>query len=92
MRGADPAQGRVGEQVVAAFGERPPGLDLHAALGHELLVVGALEERVGLDLVDRGGDLVVVDQVDQPVGGEVGHHDRREHPLPVESCMARQAP
>ena len=69
--GADLAQGRVGEEVVAAFGERPPGLDLDAALAHELLVGGALEERVGLDLVDRGGDLVVVDEVDQPVGVEV---------------------
>jgi hypothetical protein len=30
---------------------------------------------VGLDLVDRGGDVVVVDQVDQPVGVEVRHPD-----------------
>jgi hypothetical protein len=30
---------------------------LHDALGHDLVVGGALEERVGLDLVDRGRDL-----------------------------------
>ena len=61
-----------------------PGLDLHAALAHELLVVGALEERVGLDLVDRRGDLVVVDEVDQPVGVEVGDPDGPGQALPVQ--------
>ena len=71
MRVADLAQQRVGEQVVPALGERAPGLDLHPVLAHELLVGRALEERVRLDLVDRRGDLVVVDQVDEPVGVEV---------------------
>jgi hypothetical protein len=52
--GADLGQGRVGEQVVAALGERSPGLVLDAALAHERLVGGALEEGVGLDLVDGG--------------------------------------
>jgi hypothetical protein len=52
VRGTDLAEGGVGEQVVASFGERVPGLDLHAVLGQELLVVLALEEWVGLGLVD----------------------------------------
>jgi hypothetical protein len=43
-----------------------------------------LEEGVGLDLVDRGGDLVVVDQVHQPVGVEVGDPDRLDHALLVQ--------
>ena len=59
VRLADLGQHRVGEQVVAALGERSPRLDLHAVLAHELLVGGALEERVRLDLVDRRGDFVV---------------------------------
>jgi hypothetical protein len=33
-------------------------------------------ERVGLDLVDRRRDLVVLDEVDEPVGVEVGDPDR----------------
>lgn len=41
-------------------------------LAHQVLVVDALEEGMGLDLVDGGGDLVVDDQVEQPVGVEVG--------------------
>ena len=39
---------------------------------------------MGFDLVDRGGDLVVVDQVDQPVGVEVGDPDRLDQPLLVQ--------
>ena len=76
--------------MVAALGERPPGLQLDAALTHELLVGLALEERVGLDLVDGGGDVVVVDEVDQPVGVEVGDPDRLDSPCWYSSCMARQ--
>ena len=75
---------RVREQIVAALGERPPGLQLDAALTHELLVVLALEERMGFDLVDRGGDLVVVDQVDQPVGVKLATPDRLDQPLLVQ--------
>jgi hypothetical protein len=56
---SDLAQGGVGEEVVLAFGERAPGLELDAVLLHELLVGGALEERVGLDLVDGRGRFVV---------------------------------
>ena len=82
--GADLAEGRVKEQVVAALGERPPGLELDAAVTHELLVGLALVERVGLDLVDRRGEVVVVDQVDQPVEVEVGHPDGRDQPLLVQ--------
>jgi hypothetical protein len=39
---------------------------------------------VGLDLVDRRGEVVVVDQVDQPVEMEVGHPDGRDQPLLVQ--------
>jgi hypothetical protein len=39
---------------------------------------------VGLDLVDRQGDLVVVDEVDEPVGVEVRDADRPDPPLLVE--------
>ena len=46
MRGADLAEDGVGEEVVLALGERAPGLDLDAVLAHELLVGGALMERV----------------------------------------------
>ncbi len=81
---ADPGQERIGEQVVPALGEAAPGLDLHPVLAHEVLVVGALEERMGLDLVDGRGDLVVDDQVDQTVGVEVGHADRPGRPLTVQ--------
>ena len=44
----------------------------------QLLVVDALVERVGLDLVDRRGDLVVIDEVDEPIRVEVGHADRAD--------------
>ena len=44
----------------------------------------ALEERVGLDLVDRGRDLVVLDEVDEPVGVEVGDPDRLDQALAVQ--------
>jgi hypothetical protein len=81
---ADLAQRRVGEEVVLPLGERTPGLNLHAALAHELLLVGALVERVRLDLVDRRDDLVVVDEVDQPVGEEVRHADGLREPFAVE--------
>ena len=69
-------QDRVGEQAVLALGERSPRLDLDALGRHQLLVGDPLVERVGLDLVDRRHDLVVRDQVDQPVGVEVGDADR----------------
>jgi hypothetical protein len=45
-------------------------------LTHELLVVGALEEGVRLDLVDRRRNLVVGDEVHEPVGIEVRGADR----------------
>ena len=85
-------QRRVGEQVVAAFGERAPGLDLHAVLAHQLLVGGALEERVALDLVDGRGDLVVLDQIDEPVGVEVRDADRPSEALALSCSIARQEP
>ena len=39
---------------------------------------------MGLDLVDRGGDLVVGDEVHEPVGVEVGDPDRAGTALPVD--------
>src|SRR4051794_6635297 len=84
VRRADLAQCCVGEQVVAALCERAPGLDLHTALAHQLLVVRALEVRVRLDLVHRGRNLVVVDEVHQPVGVEVGDSDRPDGALAEE--------
>ena len=84
VRGADLAEDRVGEDVVLALGERAPGLDLHAVLAHERLVGGALVERVRLDLVDRRRDLVVGDEVDEPVGVEVRHADGLGQALAVD--------
>src|SRR4249919_497938 len=72
---SDLAEQRVGEEVVFAFGEWAPGFDLDTALAHQLLVGGALEERMRLDLVDRRDDLVVLDKVDEPVRVEVRHAD-----------------
>jgi hypothetical protein len=43
-----------------------------------------LEERMGLDLVDRRGDLVVLDEVDEPVGVEVGDADCLDQAVAVE--------
>lgn len=57
---------------------------LHTALGHDLLIDGALEERVGLDLVDRRGDLVVVDEVDEPVRVEVRDPDGPDQSFAVQ--------
>src|SRR4029450_9226974 len=69
------------DSICPAPAQRAPGPQLDPPLTHQLLVVLALEERVGLDLVDRRGDVVVVDQVDQPVGVEVGDRDRLDEPL-----------
>lgn len=83
----------MGEQVVLAFGEAAPRLVLDAVLAHEVVVGGALEERVGLDLVDRRGDLVVADQVQEPVGVEVGDADRLDQALSrLTASMARHWP
>src|SRR4051794_34411701 len=51
---------------------------------HQLLVGGALEERMALDLVHRRDDLVVLDQVDEAVREEVRDADRADRPLAVE--------
>jgi hypothetical protein len=72
------------EYVVAAFGERAPGLHLHAPVAHELPVGLALEERVRLDLVDGRRDVVVLDEVDEPVGVEVGDADGLDQAVAVE--------
>src|SRR5215203_233255 len=84
VRVGDPGQCRVGEQVVAAFGEGSPRLHLNPAVAHQLLVVAALEERVGLDLVHRRGGLVVVDEVDEAVGVEVRDADGADLALLVQ--------
>ena len=53
-----------------------PTTELHA-VGADHLVVGvALEERVRLDLVHGRGHVVVLDEVDEAVGVEVGDTDR----------------
>ena len=75
-----------------ALGERAPGLDLDAVLAHDLLVGGALVERVGLDLVDRRGDLVVGDEVHEPVGIEVRHADGPGPALAVERLHLAPGP
>ncbi len=72
------------EEVVLAFRERPPGFDLHAVLLQELLGLDLLVERVGFDLVDRRGDVVVDDQVHHAVGVEVADADGADPALPVE--------
>ena len=73
----------VPEDVVPAFGERPPGLDLDAVLPQELLGLDLLVEGVRLDLVDRRHHLVVDHQVHQPVGVEVADADGLDPALPV---------
>ena len=57
---------------------------LDAAGVHQLLVGVALEERVGLDLVHRRRDLVVLDEVDKPVGIEVRDAYGPDQALPVQ--------
>ena len=52
-----------------------PGFVAYAVLIHDAVVVVALVVDVGLDLVDRRCDFVVDDEVDEPVGEEVGHAD-----------------
>src|SRR5918993_734390 len=56
---------------------------LDAAGVHQLLVGVALEERVGLDLVHRRSDLVVLDEVDKPFGIEVREAHSPDQALPV---------
>ena len=59
---------RIGKEVVPAFGERPPRLDLDTALAQQRLIVGALEERMALDLIDHRRDFVVFDQITNQSG------------------------
>jgi len=84
VRLGDRGQHRVREVVVPAFGERAPGLVLNTVLAHEGLLLPALMEHVRLDLVHRGRDLVVLDQVDEPIGVEVRDADRTDPAFPVE--------
>jgi hypothetical protein len=79
-----PAQHRVGEQVVLALREGSPGLMLYAVGSHHLVIDPALMERVGLDLIDSGGDVVVLDEVDQPVRKEVRDADRLRAAPPID--------
>ena len=72
---ADGGEHRVGEDVVAALGERPPGLQGGVVLGVPGAVVGLLVEDVGLHLVDGRRHLDVLRQVHEPVGEEVGDAD-----------------
>jgi hypothetical protein len=48
------------------------------------LVVSALEIRVGLDLVDRRGDVVVVAQIDQAVRVEIADTDGTDQAVAVQ--------
>jgi len=57
---------------------------LDAAGSHELVFGHALMEGVGLDLADRRGDLVVLDEVHEPVAGEVGHANGPDQALLVQ--------
>ena len=57
------------------FGERSPRLVRHPILAHDLVIVGALIENMGLDLVDRRCDVVVGDEIDEPVGMKIRHPD-----------------
>ena len=72
---ADGGEHRVGEDVVAALGERPPGLQGGVVLGVPGAVVGLLVEDVSLHLVDGRRHLDVLRQVHEPVGEEVGDAD-----------------
>jgi uncharacterized protein (UPF0303 family) len=74
----DLGQHRVREQVILALGERCPGLEDDALLGEQLLVIGLLVERIRLHLIDRRDDLAELDEVDEPIGREVGHADRAD--------------
>ena len=65
----------MGEDVVAALGQRAPGLQGGAVLGVPGAVVGLLVEDVGLHLVDGRRHLDVLRQVHEPVGEEVGDTD-----------------
>ena len=59
------------EQTVPAFGELAPGLVLHAESTHDLGGLDLLTERVCLDLVHGGSDLVVQGEVEQvPLQGD----------------------
>jgi hypothetical protein len=84
VRGTDLGQRRVGEHVVAALGKGTPRFDLHAAGPYDLLVGVALEVGMRLDLIDRWGHRVVLDEVHEAVRVEVGHADRPDQPLGVE--------
>jgi hypothetical protein len=57
---------------------------LDTPTAHQLVLIGPLMERVRLDLVDGRGDLVLIDQVDQPIHREVRHTDRPDSALPKE--------
>jgi hypothetical protein len=68
----------------------PHASHLHAVGSHQLLICLALEERVRLDLVDRRGHPVVFDEVDEPIGVEVGDTDCPASPSSCSCSTARQ--
>ena len=63
------------EEVVLAFGERSPRFDLDVVFFEERLGFGLLVEGMRLNLVDRGRNLVVHEEVHEPVGIEIAHPD-----------------
>ena len=71
------------ENVVFAFGKRPPGFDLHPVLLQELLGFDLLVERMGFDLVHGRRHLVMTDHVHDPVGLEVADADGADPTCPV---------
>jgi hypothetical protein len=81
---ADGAEQLVREDVVLAFSERRPCLDLHAAFFQERLRRDLLVERVRLDLVDRRGDVVEHDQIHHAIGMKVADTDRADPTFTVE--------
>ena len=63
------------ENVVLAFGKRPPGFNLHPVLQQKLLGFNLLVERMGFDLVHGRRHLVMAYHVHDPVGWEVAEAD-----------------
>ena len=63
------------ENVVFAFGKRPPGFNLHPVLLQELLGFDLLVEWMGFDLVHSRRHLVMTDHVHDPVRLEVAEAD-----------------
>jgi len=82
--GRDAQQQFVLKDIVPAFGERRPSLDLHVVLLQKRLRLELLLEGVHFDLVDRGRDLVMDHQVHEAVGLKVGDADGPDFALLIQ--------